>query len=607
VLLTSHGGWTYHQNFGALGDSYVLSAVRDDPAAKNILSTARALADDRSSHAFHSDLLKQLGVIAVWPLLWGKGPIVNHSWTEPAPAWISQFSGLYTIGKAIPHEVAPPRAHADLQAALLRHDPLSAQLDVAKYLCLHSVFCYQGAQGAAVELLVDLAMLRIDSGQKTDLLWHTHFGTANLDPTLKPSPRTVLHPAIGRGMLRLARHHYGVDGAIGLDRRVWVPAAGVLVRYRTMMAHAPKRVRIESGSRVIVDPWIDPVTGQRIPAAAAGTRDLHGLTVYVEDPGAATVEVGRESIRTFTRNPADQTGRPSITIVDNNTPTVMLDEVETGVLGKVEVRGGELAEPASKSDALYGRRFYRLRATAPTASVELTPHQLELWNVSHLHFGYRKHAASGVLAQGKLFIELELESGNRFEIVEAGGDANAGAAGGWTIDALTASGAWRYVTLDTAQMAARMPDGDARGAPPVPIGTVKKLRFGMRGAAPGETLDLDGLAALRANSNGEAQDASKLVAGQITYADGSPVANVAVRAISSSGHRHSTRTDQHGYYFFPRVARGSILEIVANVNGKRCIPVRGRLIDIRKNEAEIDINLAACGVEPSQRTRISAP
>jgi hypothetical protein len=31
VLLTSHGGWTYHQNFGALGDSYVLSAARGPP------------------------------------------------------------------------------------------------------------------------------------------------------------------------------------------------------------------------------------------------------------------------------------------------------------------------------------------------------------------------------------------------------------------------------------------------------------------------------------------------------------------------------------------------------------------------------------------------
>ncbi|MCC6534015.1 MAG: hypothetical protein IT531_15810 [Burkholderiales bacterium] len=595
ALLTSHGGWTYHQNFGEPAAAFAQPGLA--AGAPNILTTATSRANDRTSHAYHADLLKHLGVVAVWPLLWGKWPLANHSWTEPPPPLTSRIEGLYTIGKAIPHEVSAPRDYADLRTALLRYDPLSEQLDLTKYLCLGSVFCYQGAQGAALELLVDLALLRIRNGHRTDLLWHTHFGTSNLDPTRRPSPLTTLHAAIGRAMHRLAQHHYGVGTGAGAASRIWVPPAGVLVRYRTMLANARNHVKVErSASRVTIAPWVDPVTGSPVPEPAAGTRDLHGLTVYVEDAGAATVWLGNAPVHTFTRNPPDRQGRASVTIVDNNSPTVILDEVKPAQIGTVQVSGGSLLHAASESGAAYGKRFLRLRATSSSAAVSFQPWQLDLWNTSHLHFAYRKRAAGAHAMQGSMYIELEMSNGQRIEIRESDPrQSTATPFNGWSFPATPSAAEWRYVTLDSAQMTfVSKPGDEVEQTWPLPVGPVKTVRFGLRGARPGEILDLDGLMALRPNSNGEAQDATKLVAGQVTYADGTPVADVTVVAAAEAGRRLRTATNKHGYYFFSGVARGSIIEVAAMINGERCNPTRGRAIEIRKNEAELDINLAAC-------------
>ena len=602
AVLTSHGGWTYHQGFGAPGDQFIYPSP-STPEDNNILKVATTLADDKNSHAYHSDMLRDLGVLAVWPLLWGKWPVVNYARDRLPPPLSSNFQGFYTLGKTVPYEIAAPADYGQLTQLLSQQDPLAAKFDPRDYLCLQSALCYQGAQGGALGFLINLTLAGIDSGQKTNVLWHTHFGTAALDPTLPVSPITRIHPKVGPAFRKLANYYYDLDGSVGLQRRAWVVPANVWFRYRVALAHAGSNVKVDqTNSAVTITRWLDPVTRRAIPDPAAGTRDLHGLTIYVPDPDAAKVSVGRQTIRTFTRNPPDQTGRKSITIVDNHTPTVILDEVKSSAFAQSTAEECDFSEPiAPVGDAAYGKRYFSIVTRGATGMVRLRPSALELWNTTHLHFAYRKPAGSADHAVGKLFIELEMDNGYTISVVEGEEEPRGGAQfAGWRINSSPALREWRYVTLATSAMKWVGTISDSHTSPvPLPIGRVREIRLGLRHASPGERLDLDGLMALRPDGNGEGADRGKLVSGQVTYADGSPLSDVRVEAKNKDGTILRTSTNRSGYYYFYGVLPGSVLAISSLIEGQRCTPLRGQLVDIRKNEAEIDINLATCAAKRS--------
>ena len=84
------------------------------------------------------------------------------------------------------------------------------------------------------------------------------------------------------------------------------------------------------GSRVTVCRWCDEVSGRPLPGPVP-LRDLHGLTVYVEDAQHARAWLDGEELTSFTRNAADATGGSSITFVDDSQPRVLFDEVDSAI------------------------------------------------------------------------------------------------------------------------------------------------------------------------------------------------------------------------------------------------------------------------------------
>src|SRR5262249_37716968 len=147
-----------------------------------------------------------------------------------------------------------------------------------------------------------------------------------------------------------AEAYYGFPAILSAPQRVWVPPAGTLIRYRMMMAHVADHVAVDkSSSAVTVTSWVDPVTGLRLPDPKAATRDLTGLPIYVPDAPAASLAIAGAVSASFIRNPPDATGRPSITIADDNTPTPILDRIPMSAVAQVSIQNGTFidAKPAA--------------------------------------------------------------------------------------------------------------------------------------------------------------------------------------------------------------------------------------------------------------------
>ena len=216
------------------------------------------------------------------------------------------------------------------------------------------------------------------------------------------------------GSERIANYHYNFDGKIEEPRRVWVPPAGVVARYRFVHPQVARHTSIDPGtSRVGVQSWKDSVTETTIPNPITGTRDLHGIAIYVPDSRKAAVAIAGKETLTFTRNPPDQSGRPSITLVDDSTPTTLVDELPLAATGTVTSDGASWSEPGGeRAGAPRGKTFGTLTATHDRPVLRWKPSRLDLWNTTHFQFAYRKRAAEGKSSRGLFFVELETEDGS---------------------------------------------------------------------------------------------------------------------------------------------------------------------------------------------------
>lgn len=602
TILTSHGGNTLIQGFGVKGKSTVLPRTPNtflaDPAA---VVVREAMADRKESHAYHADILKKLSVSGVWayPNFPAKqedvfGPPVADQWANKMPLLTSSFDGFYNLQRTL-------SATADVDGS--NEEKFTSALkiffpDMPENI-RRSLYCGKMcnfAQGNALATLVSESLYLIDAGKKIKHLWYTHFGSEYGESTFASSPEEPVTPAVRKSMRKLANYVYNFDGSIGPDRRVWSPPADTWLRYEITQAGIAAHITgVADAASIKITPWEDPVTHNMVPDLKAGTRDLHGLTVYVDHPEHASVSVGDRAVDTFTTNPADETGRQSITIVDNNTPTAIVGRVGLLDRGTVESRSGKF------TDATQDKNFISLEANqSGQAEVVFKPWSLDLWNTSHLSLSIRKRfavAGKDDRSKGEVTVELRMEDGGVVAIREAERPAErVSGASVWFVPPSEAVDEWKHQTLDVARLVwPRFSPSDQNcRRPPLPIGRVVEVRILVTGAAAGEIVDISNFRALRPSGTGEAPDGGKLVAGRVTRDGMSPLPLVPVRAISSSGKIVNTTTDEDGYYFFYGRRRGEQLAIQAHFEKSACYPLQGRKIEIYKNEAEVDIQSSSC-------------
>jgi hypothetical protein len=595
ALLTSHGGNTLIQNYGIKGKALEIPRAPDTFLAdKSTVVSREALADRKESHAYHSDLLRKLSVLGVWSYFPAEGghlfrPLSTGKLEAALPALTTSYFGLYNVPRST---VVASNSNEDVFVESLGKIAPDMPLEVRKKLYC-GVACTSD-QGDALSLLISQSLYLIEKDEKVRHFWYTHFGSGGSD--YKPSPEQPVTPGVLLWMRRLANLVYDFDKSVGEKRRVWSPPANSWLRYQIMNAGIHSQVKIgESGSDVEITPWQDPVTQNIIPDPLAGTRDLHGFTVYVADPALATLRIAGQTVHSFTRNLPDVTGRGSITIVDDNTPTSLIGPVALRERGEVDVRSGDF------SDVTIAREHVSLTVNADgQAGIVFKPWQLELWNTSHLQLSFRKRPTAqdaGTTARAMVKIEITMEDGGTITLVDASGKVELDPTSSqWHFSNAAMDGQWQRLTADVAQLVwpEMKLDEHSWRRPPMPIGKVQTIRLSVAGARPGDRIDIGDLLALRPSGNGEAPEGVKLVAGRVTLDGMIPAAHVPVEAEAEDGKVTTTATDKDGYYFFPARKRNEKLVIAANIGGRMCQPIQGKKIIAIKNEAEIDIILSYC-------------
>ncbi|WP_157860950.1 carboxypeptidase-like regulatory domain-containing protein [Bradyrhizobium viridifuturi] len=587
AILTSHGGNTLIQDFGVPG-KFAKFVAFDNPA---LVDTHEALADQKQSHAYHSDLLRKLGVLAVWSYFAADakdifaapdGPEVQHGLLPLS----STYQQLYELPRASP----PPLDTSSQDKFDASARVLLADIPEAERKELYCGPSCNLSQGNALAMLIASHLQSINRGKKVKGLIYTHFGSEEGTAVFRSSLEQPVTPAVAKWMRRFANYVYDFDGSIGVDRRIWSPPANTWVRYQVMHSGIASHIAVD-GSAISITPWTDPVTQTTWPDMRAGTRDLHGLTVYVPDPEHASVKIGGKETQSFTRNPPDETGKTSITLVDDHAPTPIIGQVALKDRASIEAISGQFTD-ASASDPYISLGT----ETSGDASVVIKPWRLELWNTSHLQLAVRKRC-SGNDAESclgsRLKIELLMEDGGTVSIRE---DQPAGehvSSSAWSVPRLKKLDTWVSHTLDVAQLIwpKFIDESDDWRRPPLPVGKVKEVRVSLTNAPAGTTLDVQNFKALRPSGNGQAADGTKLIAGRVTLDGSMPVPGAQVRAATGSGHIVSTATDQDGYYFFPGQPNGQIVSIRAQLGSRQCFPSQGRRIEIGKDEAELDIEL----------------
>jgi hypothetical protein len=390
---------------------------------------------------------------------------------------------------------------------------------------------------------------------------YSHWGCQN-------PKELALSPATSHQLEILMDRYYNLSGIVPLFQRVWVaPAAEVGLLARALQGARDNVYYEDVSNTVHIRSWLDPVSCQSIPAPHTRCFGLANLTVYVRDSVTARVFIDGQEYACFKRNPADLTGRQSITLVDDAVPTTVFDEVDP--LHRFGDLRTEDAECYFRSSGAYqGVHCLEVKLTGDSGRATWTLPDVSSADDSYLRFAYRKTNRAS-----KVCLSLEMADGTR---VTAGEETNAY---GWRLPARHDT-EWHEVVLAFTEVVGR------RDKESVPRGTLRAVALEVSGK-PGDEALFDCIQFLRNPVHPPNPEAWVLVAGKTDP----PEDGVDV-ILEEGGNRHQTKT-RHGLFFFPGVVpKGSTVRLYAVPQDKAArYPLRGRRFEADKNEVELIIPL----------------
>ena len=220
---------------------------------------------------------------------------------------------------------------------------------------------------------------------------------------------------------RVAEFVHGRDRARPVPFRLWHAPASRILAFALVSAELDRHLRV-AGNEIHISSWHDEVLGLELPDAARyGASWLHGVTFYVEDPQAAAVYVDGRRMPYLTLNPADETGRKSVSLVDGDN-LVPLVHGPGSLLGSLP-EGVKVSSPADGPPGVEVRGERQL---------ELPISPVSLRNATHWAFRLA-WGEPGAERQGErgLRVGLRLEDGSLF---------TAGTSGSGTADWLLTPG-----------------------------------------------------------------------------------------------------------------------------------------------------------------------
>jgi len=591
IFLSSHGGWTFAQNFGWPDDSELAARTAGSNYESTLVDNRRRPLGLRADeYAYQGDILKRLGVTSIWNYFLSRRnnaqDMMNLSWKQSTKNPTRTHKIFYDVTRTwIPDNVYRFDSFEHFVKDIKALNPLLPD-DFVKALFCHGV-C-SSDQGSMLGLSLDASFSMIRRGHVVDHLWYTHLATGD-STELRTEQLPIVTTAVTK-LKELGNHYYNFSGKVAAKARAWVPPAGVAVNYRNIWPQAAKHIKVDPlTSEVRIEQWVDHVSGQRIGAWPNALAALHGITIYVPDSQSARVLIDGKETKSFSRNLRDNSGRASITIVDESTPYSLVDGVPLESGGQLRALNGKVEDITLGTDQR--RDYVRVTSSGRDAAAEWLPREMAMYNITHLRVAFRKKSRN----EGAFFVELEMEGKRSVVLAEKGAiEKYENASRSLLVANGSEVGGWNELVVPLTDFT--WPAHSAGTLPPLPIGRVKALRFGIVGATDGNAqTDIRVFAGLRPNSNPTAPDNSKLVGGQVIGMDGKPAPSIVVKAnILGTGKMISTVTDNNGYYYFFRQPVERILEIAVSRGERLCAPLRGSFLQVRKDDPEIDIALNHC-------------
>jgi hypothetical protein len=390
-----------------------------------------------------------------------------------------------------------------------------------------------------------------------------------------------LVPEKGRGLSHTTRdalesvreRYYNLSGKTPLWERVWVaPSAEVLLYARAIANVRDHSSYDERTNTVHVRSWYDPVARQTVPDPRSRAFGLANLTFYVNQSATARVLVDGREYTCLKRNPSDQTGRESVTIVDDGHPTVVFDEADP-----IQRFGDFRSDGADcffrRTEGFRGNHCLEMVLRDPVGKTELKLPAVSSESTSFFRFACRK-----TNSKSKVSVRVAFDDGSELLATED----QTGKSPGWVMPA-DPDGEWRDHVFALTDLQAPRPL--AR----VPRGPVKSITFEVADAKPGDRVFFDTIEFLRHPIHPPTPTGRHLVGGRVDP----PTDGVRVVLEDGPG-KFETKTHDGGYFYFPHAAEtGTVVRVYAVPEDKQPRPpTAGRSIDIRREEVQLSIPLA---------------
>ena len=263
---------------------------------------------------------------------------------------------------------------------------------------------FDGTQSLSENFLPRLDRVLDVSSENPGLYWpiYTHLGGIGVQVADANLPSPYLQ---GDALHRLQDRTFNISGNVASNGRLWTVRASTLYDYALIHRSIPDHVTWKDANTIEITSWRDPVLDKTLPRSPA---QLYGLTFYVDDPSRAKVRLDGQPVRALARNPADETGRPSVTILEAEIRHCVFDALDplqkAGL--EAELSGGTWRFSRAEKDIAPHGRLAVSRGTAASLRLPMfgwTAEGAQL--LSFLGHG-SKSASFGIV--------LETESGGRF-------------------------------------------------------------------------------------------------------------------------------------------------------------------------------------------------
>jgi hypothetical protein len=394
---------------------------------------------------------------------------------------------------------------------------------------------------------------------------YTHWGVGNpKDLGLSPTTRKQLET--------LRERYYNLSGTTPIWDRVWVaPSAELLLFARAMQAVRDNATYDEAANVVHVRSWLDPVARQTIPAPRSRAFGLANLTFYVDRSETAKVFVDGREYTCLKRNPPDQTGRPSVTIVDDSIPSVVLGEVDP------LYRGGDFHSEGAEcyfrqSGGFRGPKCLEVVLQEAMGKTEMKVPAISSGPAQFFRLAYRK-----TNPKCRVGVRITFDNGNEL-LAEEGSKVTTT---GWTMPVATNS-EWQDRIFALTEV-----DGQ-RPLVRVPQGGIRSVTFEIGNAEPGDKVFFDAVEFLQHPIHPPSPSGRHLIGGRVDP----PTDGVTV-ILEDGASRLQTKTAGGGYFYFPHAAEtGSVVQLYAMPEDHQPrYATAGRLLEVRRNEVELSIPL----------------